>query len=426
MSSDIKYPLQFPAIAVRHPLGEFYLTSIPARVLLQVTYSDVYTRLDDRDVGHQRKIDPKRIRAIGRYIETRDAVFPGTIILAANTRREIGLIDPHDPSSWHIELDSGVDSAMCKIVVPTGEKLVAVVDGQHRLHGFEAVEEDLRDMHLPCAVFMGLPTPQQAAVFATINYNQKQVNKSLTYELFGCSVDDEAQEYWPPEKLAVFFARRLSVDELSPFRNHIKVAAVDGRMITESNKVIEGEWLVSTATIVEGILSLITKNAILDRDIMLNRRFGSYKRIQLAKHDADTEQPPLRSLYVDGDKDRFIYKVLLNYFKAVEVSFWNRSTALVMRKTAGVQALFLLLKALIGEFIDEGDVTFEAWQKLLETASRYDFSDAFFLESSARGRSRILTALLILVGRMKHCAVKDEKFRNYLEKTIPIDGVENA
>ena len=57
MSSDIKYPLQFPAIAVRHPLGEFYLTSIPARVLLQVTYSDVYTRLDDRDVGHQRKID---------------------------------------------------------------------------------------------------------------------------------------------------------------------------------------------------------------------------------------------------------------------------------------------------------------------------------------------------------------------------------
>ena len=112
MSSDIKYPLQFPAIAVRHPLGEFYLTSMPARVLLQVTYSDVYTRLDDRDVGHQRKIDYKRVRAIGRYIETRDAVFPGTIILAANTRRETGLIDPSDQSCWHIALDSSADSAM--------------------------------------------------------------------------------------------------------------------------------------------------------------------------------------------------------------------------------------------------------------------------------------------------------------------------
>ena len=426
MSLNIKYPLRFPAIAVRHPLGEFYLTAIPARVLLEVTYSDVYTRLDDRDIGHQREIVPKRIKAIGRYIETRDAVFPGTIILAANTRRETGLIDPNDPSCWRIELDSSEDSAMCKIVVPTGEKLVAVVDGQHRLHGFEEVEEDLRDMHLPCAVFMGLPTPQQAAVFATINYNQKQVSKSLTYELFGCSVDDDAQEYWPPEKLAVFFARRLSVDESSPFRNHIKVAAVDARMIAESNTAIEREWLVSTATIVEGILSLITKNAILDRDRMLNRWFGSYKRIQLAKYDVDTEQPPLRSLYVDGDKDPFIYKVLLNYFKAVEVSFWNKSTALVLRKTAGVQALFQLLKALIRELIDGGDVTFEAWQKVLEKASRYDFSDAFFLESSARGRSRILTALLIFVGRMKHCAVKDEKFRNHLDKTIPIDGGGNA
>ena len=337
-----------------------------------------------------------------------------------------GLMDPNDQECWHIEFDPNADSFMCKIVVPTREKLVAVVDGQHRLHGFEEVEEDLRDINLPCAVFMGLSTPQQAAMFATINYNQRQVSKSITYELFGCSVDDEDQEYWPPEKLAVFFARRLSVDELSPFRNHIKVAAVDGRMITESNKTVGADWLVSTATVVEGILSLITKNAILDRDRMLNRRFGSYKRIQLAKLDKDAGQPPLRSLYVEGDKDPFIYKVLLNYFKAVEVAFWNRSTALALRKTAGVQAAFQLLKALIGEFIDKGDVTLEAWQKVLEKASRYDFSDAFFLESSARGRSRILAALLILVGRMKHCDVKDEKFRKYLEDTIPIGGGENA
>lgn len=428
MSSDIKYPLQFPAIAVRHPLGEFYLTAIPARVLLEVTYSDVYTRLDDRDIGHQREIVPKRIKAIGRYIETRDAVFPGTIILAANTRRMTGLMDPNDSSCWHIELDSSADSAVCKIVVPTGEKLVAVVDGQHRLHGFEEVEDALRDMHLPCAVFMGLPTPQQAAVFATINYNQKQVNKSLTYELFGCSVDDEAQEYWPPEKLAVFFARRLAVDDLSPFRNHIKVAAVDGRLITESNKTVTGEWLVSTATIVEGILSLITKNAILDRDRMLNRRFGSYKRRQLANSDKtdDGKQPPLRSLYVDGDKDPFIYKILLNYFNAVNAAFWNRPTALALRKTAGIQALFQLLKQLVGDFLDLRDVTFEAWQKTLRKASGYDFSNAFFLESSAKGRSRIFDALMVLTEHKELEEVKDDSFRQYLLESIAECGGENA
>ena len=422
MSSGISFPLHFPAIAVRHPLGEFYLTAIPARVLLQVTYSDVYTRLDDRDVGHQRKLDPKRVRAIGRYLETRDAVFPGTIILAANTRRETGLVDSNDTSSWRIEASSDEDSTMCTVVVPTKEALVAVVDGQHRLNGFREANEDLLDIPLPCSIFMGLPTPQQAALFATINYNQKPVNKSITYELFGCSVDDEAQEYWPPEKLAVFFARRLAADSSSPFYNHIKVAAVDGRMITNSNKTVSGDWLVSTATIVEGILSLITKNAILDRDTMLNRRFGSYKRIQLAKSDGNVEQPPLRLLYVEGDKDPFIYKVLINYFMAVEVTFWKSPSALALRKTAGIQALFQLLKVLVGEFLKSGDVSFEAWQKALQKAGEYDFSNAFFLESSGKGRSRIFAALLMLLGRMNLDEVKDEQFRNHLRNTIQSRG----
>lgn len=422
MSSEINYPLHFPAIAVRHPLGEFYLTSIPARVLLQVTYSDVYTRLDDRDVGHQRKLDLKRVRAIGRYLETRDAVFPGTIILAANTRRATGLVDANDTSCWRIEASSDEDSPMCTVVVPTEEALVAVVDGQHRLNGFREVKKDLLDMPLPCSIFMGLPTPQQAALFATINYNQKPVNKSITYELFGCSVDDEAQEYWPPEKLAVFFTRRLSADASSPFYNHIKVAAVDGRMIMNSNRSGSEEWLVSTATIVEGILSLITRNAILDRDRMLNRLVGSYKRIQLEKFDETGDQPPLRRLYVEGNNDPFIYKVLINYFQAVEAAFWNRPTALALRKTAGIQALFQLLKVLVGEFLKSGDVSFEAWQKALQKAGEYDFSNAFFLESSGKGRSRIFSALLVLLGRMNLEEVKDELFRNHLRNTIKSSG----
>lgn len=428
MTSAIKYPLRFPAIAVRHPMGEFYLTSIPARVLIEVTYSDVYTRLDSGEVGHQRQIDLKRVRAIGRYIETRDAVFPGTIILAANTKRQTGLMDSDDKLCWRIETNSSGDTSLCTVVVPSEEKIVAIVDGQHRLRGFEEVGNDLRDMALPCAIFMGLPTPQQAALFATINYNQKPVNKSITYELFGCSIDDEAQEYWPPEKLAVFFARRLAADEVSPFHNHIKVAAVDGRMIKESNETVEGKWLVSTATIVEGILSLITKNAILDRDRMLSRKFGSYKRHQLASFDGTDEdkKPPLRSQYIEGDKDPFIYKILLNYFTAVKAAFWNRPTALTLRRTAGIQALFQLLKTLVGDLISRGNVSLNAWQSELQKASGYDFSNAFFLESSAKGRSRIFDALMVLTGYKKLEEVKDDSFRQHLQESIAKHGGENA
>lgn len=418
MSTSVWYPLRFPAISVTHPLGEFYLASIPARVLLQVTYSDVYTRLDDRDVGHQRKLDPKRVKSIERYIETRDAVFPGTIILAANCRRETGLLPEDDAVCWRIEPMATADEAMCTVVVPTDEPVVAVVDGQHRLNGFREICEEVPDMSLPCAIFIGLSTPQQAALFATINYNQKPVSKSITYELFGCSIDDEAQEYWPPEKLAVFLARRLAEDDMSPFRDHVKVAAVDGRLISSSIRASSDAWLVSMATVVEGILALITRNAVLDRDRMLNKRFGSYRRSELAKFEGSGLQPPLRELYIQGDKDPFIYKMLLNYFSVVKEIFWDKPTSLVMRKTAGIQALFQLFKFLVGDFLKDGDVSLSAWRNALQRVGGYDFSNAFFSESSGRGRSRIYTALLVLVGRMQIDQVRDDLFRQYLKNTV--------
>ena len=46
-------------------------------------------------------------------------------------------------------------------------------------------------MELLCAIFVDLPKPFQAQLFATINSTQKPVNKSLTYEMFGYNVDDE-------------------------------------------------------------------------------------------------------------------------------------------------------------------------------------------------------------------------------------------
>jgi DGQHR domain-containing protein len=105
--------------------------------------------------------------------------------------------------------------------------VAAVVDGQHRLFGFEAVSDERKKMPLACAIFLDLPTPQQASVFATINFNQKPVSKSQTYELFGYNLDDEPPESWSPEKLSVFIARKLNVDPQSPcaivFRSPLKM-----------------------------------------------------------------------------------------------------------------------------------------------------------------------------------------------------------
>jgi hypothetical protein len=51
------------------------------------------------------------------------------------------------------------------------------------LHAFSqlADDEEHRDMELLCVVFIDLPTPYHAYIFATINFNQKKVDRSLTY-----------------------------------------------------------------------------------------------------------------------------------------------------------------------------------------------------------------------------------------------------
>lgn len=92
-----------------------------------------------------------------------------------------------------------------RLTIPTNETLAAVIDGQHRLFAFAKADADKRlDIQLICAVFLDLPKPLQAQLFATINSTQKAVDRSLTFELFGYNVSDETEAYWTPDKLAVF------------------------------------------------------------------------------------------------------------------------------------------------------------------------------------------------------------------------------
>src|ERR1019366_8885769 len=83
--------LSAPAIRVVQPLGEFYVVSIPARLLRQITFIDL-TRIESVDrkqflyrlLGAQRPSSPRRAKQIAHYIDTIEAAFPNSIILAAN------------------------------------------------------------------------------------------------------------------------------------------------------------------------------------------------------------------------------------------------------------------------------------------------------------------------------------------------------
>ena len=406
------------AIPVEHPMGEFYLTALPAGLLVNCTFSDPVKDFEDGLLGLERRIDQKRVKEIGAYIQTYEAVFPGTIILAANWLQGNERLPEDDERAWRVEVRG---EELADIIIPYDDvKVTAIVDGQHRVNGFRNIamnpsaikQEDvqrLMEMKLPCAVFFGLTPPQQATVFATINYNQKQVNKSLTYRLFGYNLQEEKSEHWTPEKLAVFLARKLNIDEDSPFKGHVKVAAIDGRLVSENRDT----WVVSVATIVEGFLSLYSRNPKRDRDTMLLRR--SSTRDDLKALEDDT---PLRDDYIKG-YDGLIYDCVKNYFNVVCKKLWCRPENGVLHKTAGVQALFSVLVRFVLSKRNAGDVREPVWEQMLEPLWRKNvaFTDPLLTETSARGRSRIVETILVALdsSRLNIVNIKDEKFFDFLK-----------
>jgi DNA phosphorothioation-associated DGQHR protein 1 len=418
---------KFTAIRVLQPLGEFYLTAIPANYLLKVCFSDRYIRHGVEssgyvdDTGHQRNLDKARLKEISLYLQTQDAVFPGTIILAANCTPGGGIALPDGELSekrWHIESCRDSSRNVVNIIVPTDDKIVAVVDGQHRLWGFENLSEELKNIPLPCAIFIDIPTPQQATIFATINFNQKPVNKSMTYELFGYNLDEGKEATWSPDKLAVFFARKLNVDVSSPFRNHIKVAAQED-VVLEEMSTARKEWVISTATIVEGILALISSNPKSDRALLYKSSNDVASRMKVL--EAGKNPPPFREYYLAEDRDIVIYKTLLNYFNAVQSLFWQSlepNSKSLIRKTAGIQALFQVLKELLPQQLTTNDFRQSTWENLLSKAKRLDFANVNFLESSGKGRARIRDAILIAIGRKIVTEIQDEQFCEYLHQCL--------
>ncbi|KRT17775.1 hypothetical protein ASU31_00305 [Pedobacter ginsenosidimutans] len=381
--------LEIYAIRVHQELSDFYITSIRAGDLLKFTFSEKleYTDENGKLKGNQRKIDEKRLKEIGTYISSVEMSFPNSIILAANYSEAGELVDD-EAERWDID---SIDSNLYKIAIPTDKKLAAIVDGQHRLMGFGEKylkDQSKLDIELPCAIFFDLPNSYQAFLFATINGNQKRVDKSLALEQFGFNVEDEPQQTWTPEKLAVYFTRTLNFKE-SPIKGHIKIAPKISTSLKKEVFSSQKDWSISTATIVDGILGLITSNAKRDRVEMAQENIWGKRSRSMVSNIRD--KSPLRIQYLDRDDD-YIFKIIFNYLSAIKETLWKTyDPKSYIFKTVGVQALFDVLKRIlqINILTEQND-----FKSLLETAQIYDFSSSA-VQASGIGRKDIRNAILL-------------------------------
>src|SRR5580700_4992025 len=77
----VNFPFTAPALRVAQPLGAFYVTVLPAELLLETCFSDQLRATRTNGVGYelqgtQRGMIVERLRAIADYIDRYDSAFP--------------------------------------------------------------------------------------------------------------------------------------------------------------------------------------------------------------------------------------------------------------------------------------------------------------------------------------------------------------
>lgn len=412
--------IRIPAIRIEQPMGVFFAVSLSAEFLLKVCYtirtgyeeneeydhnkpSGMFNVLKSLNKGSQRETDNDRIKKITRYTETVDACFPNSIILGANYTEDGRLVedpdseDTNDRIRWRVEEENG----SYFLVIPTEKALASIIDGQHRLFGFKNSEN--KSMHLLCSVYLDLPMPYHAQIFASINMNQVKVDKNRIYNLFQFQLESGSSDTWSPETLAVYFARVLSEETTSPLNKKIRLG------ISADNTSS-----ISMASIVDGILSLLTNDPKKDREIINNLKNRENRSRNLLDSNKNY---PLRALYLEN-QDKTIFDIVLNYFKAVEKCLWKKDWASREKflKTLGISALFDVLKEILKskeESFEYSSFTEEYFISILKDLNRIDFNIDFFgIQTKLKSR---LKNTIFLVSKIK---TEEEILNTYNTKDI--------
>lgn len=319
--------IEFECLEVTQPIGTFYIGSIDAKDLIDISYADV-RRIKERDVekylGIQRPLSESRVSELKQYVNVVDATFPTSVILAVKSE---------DIIEYSKETST--------IKIKNEGKVAQIIDGQHRIAGLEAFNGNKFQINV--TLFVDMDMEDQAMVFATINLTQTKVNKSLAYDLF------EFSKSRSPQKTCHNIAKLLNSEEGSPFKNKIKILGL---------ATGKAEETLTQATFVESLLQHISINPILDRDTL--KRGKNLKKA----NDNELKKLLFRNMFIEN-RDAQIAKIIWNYFEAVmgkwEEAWITTARGNILNRNTGFRALMRYLRPVylsynkIGEVIDKNE-----------------------------------------------------------------------
>ncbi|MCX5903110.1 MAG: DGQHR domain-containing protein [Proteobacteria bacterium] len=178
---------------------ELYLFLMNSRQLRSLCYVTPRTKETPEEV--QRLLDDKRAKAIGQYIQEETAILPNAIVVSLERECLIR--------------QTGTNNQVSITFPETEGKYAYVLDGQHRLAGFD--HSDGIEFDLPVVALYDANDHLRGKVFADINSKQVRVSDvhllSLYYQI----------KELPTDKAATMdVVRQLDEDSDSPFQGRIK------------------------------------------------------------------------------------------------------------------------------------------------------------------------------------------------------------
>lgn len=369
------------------PIGALYTTSIEWQILNKIAYTFPRVLMGKDESGKeeyagiQRMLSPERVKEIAAYVnKDSSATFPSSIIINIPIDElDVISVNPlftitnnnEQDNIKSLNLNQSLEIQLTELflfVFPFKESVAQIIDGQHRMSGFENSSEDFK-FDLPVTIFVDQLIPIQAEIFATINGKQTRVTPSLVYDLFGLS------QKRSPYRVANEIVRLLNESEHSPIKNWI-------RILGKANQFYAG--YITQSTVVKNLLFLFCGNI---------KQAEEDKRV-LALGKKPSEKPTLTSRetvfrdFFINEEDEIIFKAITNFFKAVKQTYsieWNKEDSII-KKTVGFSAFFRVFMVLAKRGREQNNLTYDFFLHSLSEHAELSFAE---IQLSSKGVNQL-------------------------------------
>lgn len=153
--------MSFPALRLKQNEHVFYFATIPVDSLFASCF--VARRDEDSLAGFQRALNESRAKDIAKYLASGDGSIPSNIVLSAQ-----------DVANFRYDRRGKL------ISFTPANKAFLVLDGQHRLWGYEKCKIRHR---VPVAIYEDLSRSAEAKLFIDINTTQRGVPAALLLDI---------------------------------------------------------------------------------------------------------------------------------------------------------------------------------------------------------------------------------------------------